>query len=364
MVDKHYVHQGITDLSRMRTILRMTIRGGVQVAAICLVALPAAATLRGDTYTNSAHEITLVRPDATWELREGISIPAAVAAFVVGEGTAAAVVLHWRLAADVNITDTEDFLARRPELAQLIAATSVGDAGEVIVTGADFKPQADRIGFVIEFENREFDRGPLENLVSGLIIRGADDRQYIVAVRCATTRGRLEAWRGQFDRFTSSLTYTGAMAAPVYASRPVSRFWWFAAAGVIVAVLVLAGRRRRPEPEIRRIRAAHSHADAPAPLPELIAPVSLDSAPDEALNVPDMFRASGSHLDAVNAHPDIAGEGTVPTVASPEIAETTLTHAGAGYWTCGCGRKNANTDSFCCRCNADRASSREADSCP
>lgn len=360
VVDNLCDHQGITELSRMRTILRMMIRAGVSAAAVCLVAVPAMAAMRGDTYTNPAHEITVTRPDATWELRESIPIPAAVAAFVVGDGTAAAVVLHWRLAAADNITDAEDFLTRRPALAQRIARVAAGDAGEVIVTTADFKPRDNRIEFVVNFENREFDRGLLENLVTGFIVRGADDRQHIIAIRCATTRGTLEAWRGQFDRFISSLSYTGTMAAPVYVSRPLSRIWWFAGAGAIIVVLFLVGRRRNPEPEPVPIRIQPSQPDAIPPMPEAIAPVNLDSVSDEAMNVPDMFRASGSPPDAPSApatYPEIAGEGSVSSVASPEVAETTLTHTGAGYWTCGCGRKNPDTDLFCCRCNSDRAPS-------
>ena len=364
----------ITDLSRMRTILEMMIRAGALAAAVGLVAVPATATMRGNTYTSPAHEVTVVRPDAGWELREGIPIPAAVAAFVVGEGTAAAVLLHWRLAAGDNITDSEDFLVRRPALAQMIAEAAVGDAGEVIVTTAEFKPRENRIGFVINFENREFERGPLENFITGFIVRGADDRQHLIAVRCATTRGTLEAWQSQFDRFGSSLTYTGPMATPVYTSRPLSRYWWFAAGGAILAAMLFFGRRRNTEEEPVRFHAPRSQPDAVPSLPESIAPVNLDAVPSlpesmapvnldadpkDALNVPDMFHPSGSHLDAPDApaaYPEIAGGATVPAVASPEAAETTLTHTGAGYWTCGCGRKNPDTDHFCCRCNSDRKS--------
>jgi hypothetical protein len=322
--------------------------------------LSARANLRGHQYTNDLHQLTVTRPDATWELRENIPLPTSVCAFVVDGGSAAVILGHRTLSGDQILRDINDLEGNRSLLNKLITGSVFIETGNLEFRSVEYREDDGQIVFDLMIDNREPERGPLENHVVGFIVRDANDVQHLYAMRCATTRGSFLLWESQFDRIVPTLAFTGDPVLPVYRSRPTPTWWWIAG-GLFVLILLSALRGRgRTEPETLT-RVPHR-----VPKPEVtidpidpIAPVDIAGETDSSYSdIPEFLRHSNpteapppgeQPADALaDTHrPAATGLHPDPATDAPEI--------GATYWTCGCGRKNVGTEAFCSRCNADRA---------
>lgn len=323
------------------------------------------ADLRGHTFTDPTYQVSITRPDYSWELRSKLPLKASLAAFVVGEQTSAAVLLHEKFEDNHLITDASDFAERRESLALEIAQIAVGSSAPLTITRTDFDVQSDRIEFDLVFDNFEPERGELTNWVHGMILRRSDG-QHIYAVRCATSPSQFGSWESQFERVVSSLAYHGEVISPVYMSRPIPIWWWLAGGA---GLFLLAGMFRGSQTKSRRLRIPrHSHGGqkqspdvAIAPLPprpdgDPITPAAYDSEFVGGDDVPDIRRVTAGGGSAHSPIADVIDESDmahpVPHMFDPHDSASALP---AGYWTCDCGRKNPNGVFFCSRCNADRA---------
>ncbi|HUU45095.1 MAG TPA: hypothetical protein VM118_05120 [Acidobacteriota bacterium] len=339
----------------------MTFRAKALIGLLVIVAVagasPVFASLDGNRYTNDAHRIELSRPDATWELRERLPIPSVVAGFVVGDGTAAAALMHYVIPANEVLTDATDLARRRNAIAATIACAVTGQPGPFEFERTEFSGTDDRITFDLFFSNRETGRGALENWVQGFIVRDDDDRQHIYAVRCAVTRGTFQSWASQFERIVPTLHYTGAVATPTYTSRPIPIWWWFAGGVVLLVGYGLLRSRRSGADEVRIVRPVARSTAASSPQEDL-APVDFaGSAPDPGEDVPDILRATSGGPSGGYGEEDLTSDRPArrSSTVTPEVAETAAPEVAIGYWTCRCGRKNSEADTFCVRCNTDRS---------
>jgi len=145
----------------------------------------------------------------------------------------------------------------------------------------------------------------------------------------------------------------------------------FAGGAVLFILAGLVRSRREPRkyhiPKAPRRPMQHEMVSPPPDMPTAPSPAE-----------PSQTTASDSDLPPVDLAPVSDGDEGVPDIVrwtrggtSPDepmedfmnapdaLPTTTQTHPQhapqSGYWTCKCGRKNPNSDTFCSRCNADRA---------
>lgn len=347
------------------------IRFVLRVAALVAVAVPLTpavshAGLDGNTFSDPHAGVSFSRPDASWEFRKNLPLHAALGAFVIDEGTAAAVLIYHRLENDELITSASDFAERRDAIAERIAQIAAGTGSPLNLTDARIEARDDRVAFEMIYTSVDPERGPLSNWVRGFILRTGNG-QAIFAVRCATSPSTFGAWESQFKPLIASLSYAGQPRTPVYMSRPIPTWWWIAGG---IGLFMLVGLLRVRHPETRPLRVPKRAFRAatgisPAVLPSSaasadfpsgdLAPVDFASAGLPHDDVPDILRMtapgeSRNRNDYANT-PDWLR-------VSPETMEEAQRSATAVdnvFWTCQCGRKNPLTDNFCSRCNADRA---------